>query len=89
MGVIYSVCECCGNIFGDGYGESHCSVCGTDFCEECSKKYELVYDDESDELVNCPVCSKDFIKDSEIFTYLFKKLNTTKEKIIEEIKGVK
>jgi hypothetical protein len=84
MGVGYYICTCCDEINADGWGEHSCDVCNNEFCEDCSEKYELEY---NDELLNCPVCSKEFIKDSDILFYVLKKIDATKEQIIEEIKN--
>lgn len=86
MGLSYSNCSLCEEIFVDGFDELYCDECGTTYCAECVDTIGIECEDEDDEIIkNCPVCHYKKATQYEIRDYMLKKLDMTRDEIEQEI----
>jgi len=89
MGVDYYNCDVCNEISNDCGYHIWCDTCGAFICESCVDEHGVEQDDETCETSNCPICAKKIVTTDQIFDFLLKKVNMTREQVKEEILNAK
>lgn len=89
MGVDFSNCDACDEVFCKCDSYSVCDDCGSYLCGSCMEEFEVhhhmaaepsgEYDEDK-----CPFCSKQVITDTELLEFALTELKTNKDKLTEK-----
>lgn len=89
MGITFSNCDVCDNIYHDCSDYGSCETCGKSWCDDCKDMNEVKQFIFNGKL-RCTLCWKEEpkrVKKSVLFDYITKKLRTTYEELEDEFRA--
>lgn len=90
MGVDFSTCDSCDEVFCECGPYAVCEDCGSYLCESCREEFEVGHNMSADsEHVEdvCPFCSKEVVTDRELLAFALVELSTSRHDLEQEYRS--